>query len=74
MCNTALKQIKWLSTLKNYNTKFNITYYLNSSNTINLGAKSTYLTFNQGESIGQENSIPIRIPKRYGMENSFFRI
>ncbi|MDI9339800.1 MAG: TonB-dependent receptor [Sediminibacterium sp.] len=68
------QSFKWNSNIINYSFKPDFTFYLNSKNTIRFGAQAMYYDFLPGDAKATSNNqtIPITLDKRYGMEYSAY--
>jgi hypothetical protein len=68
------QSFNWKSNIINYSFKPDFTFYLNSKNTIRFGAQALYYDFLPGDAIAKSNNqtIPIKLDKRYGVEYSAY--
>lgn len=68
------QSFNWKSNIINYSFKPDFTFYLNNKNTIRFGAQALYYDFLPGDAVAKSNnqSIPIKLDKRYGLEYSAY--
>ena len=68
------QSFNWKSNIINYSFKPDFTFYLNSKNTIRFGAQALYYDFLPGDAkaISNNQTIPIKLDKRYGVEYSAY--
>lgn len=60
----------WTSNIINYSLKPDLTYYINTRNTLNLGVLATYYTFKPGNAISEDNGnkTNFSLPDKYARE------
>lgn len=67
---------KWLSSIRFYNTKYDHTWYINSSNTFLFGGNIIYYSFNPGQTdpvAGASTFInPIKMEKKFAIEPNLY--
>ncbi len=68
------QSFNWKSNIINYSFKPDFTFYANSKNTIRFGAQALYYDFLPGDAkaVSNNQTIPIKLDKRYGVEYSAY--